>query len=121
MKVLLLVPPTNLARSYGRLRSFSNPQPSIGIAYIASVLRENAYDVKVVDAYVNEYDINQIMQIGPVYIPDVLTHERLMTLQRYAMHRFYLKPRFLFNQLIHFKPHQLSKYWSGLRAILLQK
>lgn len=61
MKILLLIPPTDLKKSYGKLKSFSNPQPSIGIAYIASVLRENGHEVIIVDAYVNSFSLTDIL------------------------------------------------------------
>lgn len=72
MKVLLLIPPTDLTKSYGDLKKFSNPQPAIGFAYIAAVLRENGYGVKVVDAYVNEYQLAEILDIISQYSPDVI-------------------------------------------------
>lgn len=72
MKVLLLIPSTDLSKSYGTLKKFSNPQPSIGIAYIAAVLRENGYNVKVVDAYVNCYTLRDILHIIREYSPDVM-------------------------------------------------
>ena len=72
MRILLLVPPTNLEKSYGRLKRFSNPQPSIGIAYIAAVLRENGHDVKVVDAYVNRHTSKEIMDEVEKYAPAVV-------------------------------------------------
>lgn len=72
MKVLLLMPPTDLTRSYGKLKKFSNPQPSIGIAYIAAMLWEHGYAVKVVDAYVNEYLISNLMDIIEEYNPDII-------------------------------------------------
>ncbi|MBI5682760.1 MAG: cobalamin B12-binding domain-containing protein [Deltaproteobacteria bacterium] len=72
MKVLLLIPPTDLSRSYGKLKKFSNPQPSIGIAYIAALLRENGHDVKVTDAYVNGYGMEEIMVMVREFNPDAL-------------------------------------------------
>ncbi len=72
MKILLLIPPTDLTKSYGDLKKFSNPQPGIGFAYIAAVLRENGYGVKVVDAYVNGYGLTDIMDIIKQYVPDVV-------------------------------------------------
>lgn len=72
MKVLLLIPPTELDRSYGRLKKFSNPQPSIGIAYIASVLRNNGFGVKVIDAYVSGLTLADIMDVIDEYAPDVI-------------------------------------------------
>lgn len=72
MKILLLIPPTDLSKSYGKLKRFSNPQPSIGIAYIAAVLRENGHDVKVVDAYVNSHTLEEIMNMVEKYAPAVV-------------------------------------------------
>ncbi|MEK6808199.1 MAG: radical SAM protein, partial [Nanoarchaeota archaeon] len=67
-----LIPPTDLTMSYGKLKKFSNPQPSIGIAYIAAILRENGYDVKVVDAYVNCHNVAEILDIIQQYAPDMV-------------------------------------------------
>lgn len=61
MKICLLIPPTGLAKSYGSLRRFSNPQPSIGIAYLAAVLEANQYEVSIVDAYVDQSSLEQIL------------------------------------------------------------
>lgn len=72
MRVLLLIPPTDLTKSYGKLKKFSNPQPSIGIAYIASILRENGHDVKVLDAYVTESSLNDIINIIKNFTPDIV-------------------------------------------------
>lgn len=72
MKVLLLIPPTDIERAYGKLKKFSNPQPSIGIAYIASVLKANRYEVKVVDAYVNCYSLKELLGIIQEYLPEVI-------------------------------------------------
>lgn len=72
MKVLLLIPPTDLTKSYGELKEFSNPQPSIGIAYIAAILRENGHVVKVVDAYVNQNNKAEILDIVNLFHPDIV-------------------------------------------------
>ena len=61
MKVLLLIPPTSLDRSYGALQDFSNPQPSIGLAYMAAVLEQDGHQVCVVDAYVGQLGLDEIM------------------------------------------------------------
>ncbi len=61
MNILLLMPPANLDRSYGHLKDFSNPQPSIGLAYIAAVLRENGFAVSILDAYVNQLGLEDIL------------------------------------------------------------
>lgn len=72
MKILLLVPPTDLKRSYGSLKDFSNPQPAIGIAYIAATLREDGHEVKVLDAYVNEFSLEDIMRFTEQFSPQIL-------------------------------------------------
>jgi len=51
----------NLAGSYGNLKRFSNPQPSIGVAYIASVLRCAGHEVSVVDAYSLQLSKDEIL------------------------------------------------------------
>lgn len=56
MKIALVIPPVDLSLSFGGLKDFSNPQPSIGLAYIAAVLRQNGHDVIIIDAYV-QYSI----------------------------------------------------------------
>jgi radical SAM superfamily enzyme YgiQ (UPF0313 family) len=72
MKILLLVPPTDLEKSYGKLKEFSNPQPAIGVAYIASVLKKSGYDVVVIDAYVNMYRAAEVIDIIGKESPDVI-------------------------------------------------
>ena len=72
MKVLLMIPPTDLTRSYGELKRFSNPQPSIGVAYIAAVLKKEGHHVRVVDAYVNNHRFVEIMDNIKEYRPDVI-------------------------------------------------
>ena len=51
-KVLLIQPPayTNNKRSY------MNPNPPLGIAYIAAVLRKEGYEVSILDAFIEGWD-----------------------------------------------------------------
>lgn len=72
MRVLLIMPPTDLVRSYGTLKRFSNPQPSIGLAYIAANLRKNGHGVKIIDAYVRGSSLEEIRRIVLEYDPDVV-------------------------------------------------
>ena len=69
MKIILIIPPTDLAASYGNLKDFSNPAPSLGLAYIASVLREHGHQVSILDAYVNELSaqavVKKVVKSGP--------------------------------------------------------
>ncbi len=61
MNILLLIPPASLDLSYGQLKDFSNPQPSVGLAYIASILRDNGYNVSILDAYVSQLGAGEIL------------------------------------------------------------
>ncbi|MBN1161504.1 MAG: cobalamin-dependent protein [Dehalococcoidales bacterium] len=72
MKILLLTPPTDLARSYGGLKEFSNPEPSLGLAYIAALLRENGYDVAILDGYVNQFSVDETAVKIAGIKPDIL-------------------------------------------------
>lgn len=67
MKVALVIPGVNLSGSYGELKDFSNPQPSIGLAYISAVLKQRGHQVVLIDAYVN--------QLNNVEIVDILKQE----------------------------------------------
>jgi anaerobic magnesium-protoporphyrin IX monomethyl ester cyclase len=72
MKVLLLIPPTNLQTSYGKLKDFSNPQPSIGIAYMAAVLRERGFYPAVMDCYATQTPLKVILQKIREDMPDII-------------------------------------------------
>lgn len=61
MNILLLIPPASLDLSYGQLKDFSNPQPSIGLAYIAALLRDNGFNVSALDAYVSQFGVGEIL------------------------------------------------------------
>jgi len=61
MDVLFIIPPTDLAASYGNLKSFSNPVPSLGLAYMASTLRTAGYEVNILDAYAQEMPVDRIV------------------------------------------------------------
>ena len=62
MNILLIIPPASLDSSYGKLKEFSNPQPSIGLAYMASALRDHNFNVNILDAYVKQLGKNEIFQ-----------------------------------------------------------
>jgi radical SAM superfamily enzyme YgiQ (UPF0313 family) len=62
VKINLLLPPLNLEGSYGHLASFSNPQPSIGVAYIAAVLKDAGHEVSVTDAYALQLSRSDIVE-----------------------------------------------------------
>ncbi|MBU3922736.1 B12-binding domain-containing radical SAM protein [Patescibacteria group bacterium] len=72
MKILLLIPPASLEKSYGKLKDFSNPQPSIGLAYIASVLKKNNFEVVAIDAYVNQFCLVDILDKIKKELPQII-------------------------------------------------
>jgi len=49
-KILLTTPPVSLEERYGRLSWAANTLPSLGILYLASVLRKEGFEVAVIDA-----------------------------------------------------------------------
>jgi radical SAM superfamily enzyme YgiQ (UPF0313 family) len=79
LKIILIIPPASLEKSYGRLKDFSNPQPSIGLAYIASVLEKSNFKVSVVDAYVNQFSLAEILERIKEEPPDIVGMSVLTT------------------------------------------
>lgn len=68
-KILLLAPPTGLTRSFGKIKNIVRRQASLGLAYIAAVLRDGGFSVSVLDAYIDdlsaEKTIEEIVNISP--------------------------------------------------------
>lgn len=54
----------------------------------------------------------------PVYVPDGITHEKLMSLQRYAMRKFYFRPKFIMQELMRMNISKVKIYYHGLRGLL---
>jgi radical SAM superfamily enzyme YgiQ (UPF0313 family) len=54
----------------------------------------------------------------PIYVPDTISKEKLLALQKAAMRRFYFKPRFIWGELVRFRPSKIMDYLSGLYAII---
>ncbi len=66
------MPPTDLERSYGGLKKFCNPVPSIGLAYIAALLRYNGYEVSILDAYSMQNSVDEVVERVVRAKPDIL-------------------------------------------------
>jgi radical SAM superfamily enzyme YgiQ (UPF0313 family) len=79
MKILLLIPPASLDSSYGDLKDFSDPSPSIGLAYIAAVLRKGGFEVVATDAYVKQLDLVGIMKVLAEEKPNIIGISLLTT------------------------------------------
>jgi radical SAM superfamily enzyme YgiQ (UPF0313 family) len=54
----------------------------------------------------------------PVYVPDGLSKEKLMELQKKAMKRFYLRPGFILNEIANFKFNKIDHYIEGLKGVV---
>jgi anaerobic magnesium-protoporphyrin IX monomethyl ester cyclase len=72
MKVLFINPPFSNGSTWGDFKSVGAYNPPIGLCYLAAVLRKNKIDVKIVDAYVLGYNINEIVQVIEKYKPDLI-------------------------------------------------
>ncbi|MDD5069587.1 MAG: radical SAM protein [Candidatus Omnitrophica bacterium] len=71
MKVVLIDPRLSAKDEYGSLKDVSNIIPNLGLAYIASALRNRGYDVKIVDCSVSEISLESLKDICADYLPDV--------------------------------------------------
>jgi len=72
MKVLLINPPYTRGNTWGDFKSVGAYTPPLGLCYLAAVLRKKNIDVKIIDAYVLRYTINQIIKILKEYSPDII-------------------------------------------------
>ena len=68
MKALLISPPTNsIVKAI-----IGTTGPPLGLAYLASVAREEGWEVKIVDALAEDLDFEDVKKIIGKYYPDVL-------------------------------------------------
>ncbi|MBF0353644.1 MAG: radical SAM protein [Alphaproteobacteria bacterium] len=59
--VLFVMPPTDLAASYGNLKDFANAAPSLGFAYMAANLQKNGYKVAILDGYSRQLSVQEVV------------------------------------------------------------
>jgi anaerobic magnesium-protoporphyrin IX monomethyl ester cyclase len=71
-KILLVVPPGTLEESYGRLSVAAGELPMLGLAYIASSLRDQGHQVKIIDYEVNHWPMSMIAKDVEEFSPDVV-------------------------------------------------
>ncbi|MAM68654.1 MAG: hypothetical protein CMM12_07840 [Rhodospirillaceae bacterium] len=71
-RVLLIVPPGTVEESYGRLSSAAGELPMLGLAYIASALRDQGHVVAIIDYEVNDWPIDQVEGDIRDFAPDVV-------------------------------------------------
>lgn len=70
--IVLVTPPVTLEERYGKLSWAANTLPSLGILYLASVLRKDGYHVSVIDAsslgFSQKELIEKIVTLQPKYL-----------------------------------------------------
>ena len=72
MKILLIDPYLSSRDEYGNLSDLSNVIPSLGLAYVAASLKQNGFDVKVVDCSVEGISTSQLVNVVRTEAPDVV-------------------------------------------------
>ncbi len=71
MRVLLIKPPVDI-RMYTHLKHLAPENPPIGLAYIASVLERDDFEVKILDLSTNRHDLSRLIKLVQDYSPSVI-------------------------------------------------
>ncbi|MBI3125987.1 MAG: cobalamin B12-binding domain-containing protein [Candidatus Tectomicrobia bacterium] len=72
MKILLLNPSVHFDKQFGTLKKFYTPIPSIGLAYVGAVLRQNDFEVVGLDAFIECLTVEEMRDRIVAEAPDVL-------------------------------------------------
>lgn len=72
MRVLLINPPNNLNRILGKAEVFVSKIEPMGLLYIAAVLEKHGHQVKILDAFVENYGWKKIDNFIANYSPEVI-------------------------------------------------
>lgn len=72
MKVLLINPPNNMNRVLGKANVFLSNFEPMGLLYIAAVLEKSGHDVRILDAFVENYGLKEIDKFIGEYEPEVV-------------------------------------------------
>lgn len=80
MKILLINPPLTGESTWGDFKSVGPLNPPLGLCYIASVLRDNNIETKIIDAYVLQLTIEQIIKEIKEYQADIIGITSVSTL-----------------------------------------
>ncbi len=71
-KVVLITPPVTLQERYGKLSGAANTLPSLGILYLAAVLRREGYEVSVIEASSLGLSLkellDEIIEVNPEFV-----------------------------------------------------
>lgn len=71
-KVLLIVPPLYTEETYGKFGRIGSTLPFLGLCYIASVLRKNDFEVRILDSIVLRLSIKDILKEIDGYHPNMI-------------------------------------------------
>jgi Fe-S oxidoreductase len=72
MKILLLNPAVDFDKQFGTLEDFYTPIPSLGLAYIGGVLRQDGFEVEGLDSFMACDTVDQMFERIVAAAPDVL-------------------------------------------------
>jgi radical SAM superfamily enzyme YgiQ (UPF0313 family) len=72
MKILMVQPPATLFERYGKFEKMGSIQIPLGLCYITAMLEENGKNVEILDAAVQNMDINQFQKEVRKRDPDVV-------------------------------------------------
>jgi len=72
MRILLVYPPISLKDTYSKV-SFAAPiMPPLGLAYIAAVLEQNNFDVKIIDCVAEKLNYEDLLKRVNEYKPSII-------------------------------------------------
>ena len=72
MKILLITPPLSIVKTYGKFSSIGPILPPLGLCYLAAVLVDNGYKVRIIDCFAEKRSIEHLVQEIRKYCPDVI-------------------------------------------------
>ncbi|EKD28399.1 MAG: hypothetical protein ACD_79C00311G0005 [uncultured bacterium] len=90
MKILLINPHYYLVKKITSFERFFTPIPILGLAYLASVLKNNGNDVHIIDDYVDRFGVNGIIKYIEQDNPDIIG---ISCLTPYADDTYYLSKK----------------------------
>ena len=71
-KVLLINPSSDLISQNHFFLQFAKPIPPAGLGYIASVLRQDGVNVRIIDQYAEKISLNKLLDVIKAYKPDII-------------------------------------------------
>ena len=72
VRVMLVNPPDDLEAMLGAGATFIQKYEPLGLLYIAAVVRELGHEVRVIDAYAEELDADQVLAMAEEFSPHVV-------------------------------------------------